>query len=307
MKLVIKGIAILMAVTLSSCGKGTSPNEISSADIQLENISKAKKEDNGSYMTTDSTFVQGNSTELSLQAGQPSPTIDWDKKIIKTANVTLELKEYKTFNNNIHNITRRYGAYIAAEQQNESDAKIENTISIKVPVDQFENLMNSLPTDEVKVIEKRIVSEDVSGEVVDAKARIEARKQVRERYLTLLKQAKTMKEILEVEQTINAVQEEIEAGSGRVQYLTHQAAYSTIHLTYYQYLTATPSTGNEEPTFFTELKEAFKDGTSIIGSLLLVLVTIWPLLLVAFIVWYLAKRHSLKSAKMIKKQVEVTT
>jgi hypothetical protein len=55
---------------------------------------------------------------------------------------------------------------------------------IKVPVDQFENLMNSFSGEGIKVIEKKISSDDVTGEMVDTKSRIETKRQVRENTLS---------------------------------------------------------------------------------------------------------------------------
>ncbi|MDB5209710.1 MAG: hypothetical protein JWQ30_537, partial [Sediminibacterium sp.] len=213
---------------------------------------------------------------------------DWDKKIIKTAEVTLELKDYSGYNQTIHKGLKAYGAYIASEEQVLSDDRNANNISIKVPVDQFENLMNSFSGEGIKVLQKKISSEDVTGEVVDTRSRLEAKKQMRDRYLGLLKQAKNMKEILEVENEINAIQESIESASGRVGYLTHQSAYSTIHLQYFQYLN--PDNRVTEPSgFFVKLRDSFKDGLRILSGLLLGLVSIWPLIaagIIAFIfVW----------------------
>lgn len=98
-----------------------------------------------------------------------------------------------------------------------------------------------------------------------------------------------MKDILEVQKEINAIQEDIEAGSGRVEYLNHQAAYSTINLIYFQYINGS-NQGNETPGFYTKLKEAFSEGGTIITGFLLFIVTIWPLLLVAFMIWFFIKR-----------------
>ena len=116
-------------------------------------------------------------------AGSPVQTTpvsspDWDSKIIKTANLKLEIKDFKKYNDFVHNAVKQYGAYVAQEDQNLTDEKSETTITIKVPVPQFENMMNKLP-DDGKVIEKKISSEDVTGEVVDTKSRLEAKKQMR--------------------------------------------------------------------------------------------------------------------------------
>ena len=79
--------------------------------------------------------------------------------------------------------------------------------------------------------EKKITSEDVTTEVIDTRSRLEAKKQVRLRYLDLLKQAKNMEEILSVQSEINGIQEQIESAAGRMEYLQHSSSFSTIHLT----------------------------------------------------------------------------
>lgn len=224
--------------------------------------------------------------------------IDWDKKIIKTAEVSLELKNYAAYNQKIHNGLRAFGAYIAAEEQNFSDDRAANTIVIKVPVEQFENLMNSFAGDSIKVLQKKISSEDVSAEMVDTKSRMVAKKQMHDRYLELLKQAKNMKEILEVQQEINSIQEEIESAGGRMNYLGHQSAYSTIHLQYFQYLNPNSSSANKTTGYLVQLKEGFQIGISVIGSLLIFVVTIWPLILAGLLGVFFWKRNKAKTAKV---------
>lgn len=147
------------------------------------------------------------------------------------------------------------------------------------------------------IAEKKISTQDVTGEVVDTKARIEAKKQVRNRYMDLLKQAKNMKEILEVQQEINGVQEAIESGTGRVTYLTHNAAYSTINLRYFQYNSGSNTIGNK-PSFFTQFKVAFDQGVTIVSNLLFFFTSIWPLIIVSVIVWLLYKKMNTKGTKV---------
>src|SRR5688572_9015194 len=131
---------------------------------------------------------------------------DWDKKIIKTANLNLEVKDYNGYNSSLRDKIRQAGGYVAQEQQSQTEYKIENAITIKIPVDQFDNAV-TLITVGVELNEKKITSQDVTTEVVDTKSRLEARKQVRLRYLDLLKQAKNMAEILTVQSEINEIQD----------------------------------------------------------------------------------------------------
>lgn len=297
-------IAILMAIALLSCNKNGNKSdasaEVQTNDVALNEPPSLKQEEKPKAMfLTDSVAMPAGGPDNVLNAGQPVPLADWEKKIIKTANVTVELKDYQAYNQTIHSSTKRYGAYIASEQQTEQDGKLENNLAIKVPVDQFDAMMNALPSEGVKVIEKRITTEDVTGEVVDTKARTQAKKQVRDRYLDLLKQAKNMKEILEVQNEINSIQEDIEAGTGRVDFLVHQSAYSTIHLKYYQLLSGS-TLPNEEPSFIVKVREAFKDGASIVSGLILIIITIWPLLLGGLLIYYLIRKHTFKALKVKK-------
>ena len=122
--------------------------------------------------------------------------VNWDKKIIKTANLNAAVKDYKAFSAQVNDKVKKYGGYISQEEQSETEYKIENAVVIKIPVDQFENAVNDLLKDVDKINEKRIASDDVTAQLVDGKARLEAKRRIRLRYLDLLKQAKNMEEIL---------------------------------------------------------------------------------------------------------------
>jgi hypothetical protein len=220
---------------------------------------------------------------------------DWDKKIVKNADLQLQVNDYKKFNTTIQNALKQYGAYIAEEKQQQTDYRIENTLAIKVPVAQFDELVNSLGDDDVKIISKNISTEDVTGEVVDTKARLQAKLVVREKYLQLLKQAKNMNEILQVQNEINDMQENIEAANGRINYLQHASAYSTINLNYYQYINGSTA-ANEKPGFFTRLTDAFSTGTSFLGEIVLFGLSIWPLILLFLVFWFYFKKLKVKKA-----------
>lgn len=216
----------------------------------------------------------------------PAANIDWDKKIIKNATLTVEAKDHKTFNDFVHDQVKKTGGYVAEEEQNKSDYKIENIVTIKVPVDQFDNLVKSITTTkDDNMVTQKVTSQDVTGEVIDTRSRTEAKRQIRLRYLDLLKQAKNMEDVLKVQEEINNIQEEIEAGAGRVSYLTHAAAYSTIQLTFYQILNASDPEGLN-PGFGQRVLNALRDGMDWVGEMLIVILNLWPLWFLLGGVWW---------------------
>lgn len=299
MKLIYTIAGMFLLGIILSCNRGQEParNEAKNDIAQLDRIDQEQQPQ------TDSTRHQPGSDKKNADA-RPPALPDWDKKIIKTANLDAEVKDYNSFYTSLREKIKGLGGYIAQEQQNQSEYKIENSVTIKVPVDQFDNAMAQLVASVHTLHQKQVNSQDVTTEVVDTRSRMEAKKQVRLRYMDLLKQAKNMQEILQVQSEINAIQVEIESAAGRIEYLSHSSVFSTIHLTYYQVLNA--AAANEaKPSLASRLSSAFRTGWSWIGELFVGLVSIWPLLLMAFaaVIIYRRSRSSRSKDKAVAKHM----
>jgi hypothetical protein len=292
--------AIVITSFFIACNKGTGKSEAVAMDLTTADLKEPESQQNG-YKEKQQIPVGKFSPPAIDSTGSSAqiPTVsnpDWDSKIIKTANLKLEIKDFKKYNDFVHNAVKQYGAYVAQEDQNLTDEKSETTITIKVPVAQFEPMMNKLPADDSKVLERKISTEDVTGEVVDTKSRLEAKKQMRLKYLEFLKQSKNMEEVLQVQSEINAIQEQIESAAGRVAFLSNQSAMSTINLTFYQPMDGYKPT-DAAPSFLTRISIAFKTGAGWIAELFVGLVSIWPLLLIVFAIYFGWKK--LRPAKVI--------
>jgi len=281
----------IFAMMLYSCSNA-SENMVQDDKLPSDQTIIAKNEEEPDKQLTTDTIASATGNP---GTSAPNDNPDWDKKIIKTANLQLQSDDYKKLNTSIHNSLKNYGAYIAGEREQETNYKIENTLTIKVPVAQFDALINSLGGDGIKIMEKNISTEDVTGETVDTKARMQAKMAVRDQYIQLLKQAKNMNEILQVQTGINEIQEGIEAANGRINYLQHASAYSTINLNYYQYINGSGAE-DEKPDFLTKLTRAFSTGTTFLSNLVLFMISIWPLLLGAVAFWIFIKKFKPKKA-----------
>jgi hypothetical protein len=189
-------------------------------------------------LTSHNTKLRILKNDNTIESNTPSDNkiIEWDKKLVKTATLELQVKNFKSYSKELGQLVKRYGGYISSENQVQAAGKLENTVTIKVPVPEFEDMVDGVENAGLKTDEKTIHTEDVTGTISDGQARLIAKRKVRERYLDLLKQAKNMEEILVVQKEINGLQENIEAVSGQVNLLQHSSALSTIHLTYYERL-----------------------------------------------------------------------
>lgn len=287
-------ICLSLALIFTSCNrKNKTENQALVNDVaKVDNYKKDfenKSIGNGTALT-DSMGNAATVTGIALQGGQSiPPPVDLNKKIIKTADLNIEVKDFAKFNDMVHKSLRQYGAYIAQENQTANDYSISNRITIKVPVDQFDDMVLAMNSTDAKLLEKKISSEDVSAEVVDIKSRMEAKKQMRARYLEFMKQAKNMEEVLNVQSSINDVQADIESADGRVQYLSQSAAYSTINISFSAILDANKKE-DAEPNFASRLGASISAGGKGLGEIVIALFALWPLFLGGALVVFAYKK-----------------
>ncbi len=274
-------VAILLSIACNRSGVDQLKEKTVTADIELSE---------GITVDTAYTPPQMVADELTKEKTPATPAFqDWDKKLIKTANITIDAANYNRFDQDIRSTLKKYGAYIASEEQLFSEDRKQNLMTIKVPVIYFESLLGHVGSDSNRIVQKNISTEDVTADMYDSRSRIEARKKIRDRYVQLLQQAKKMDDVLKVEQEINNIQEELESAAGRLNYLSHQTSYSTVHLTYYTLLTVTPQT-QQPNAFWPRIKEGLTDGGNILLEIILFGIRLWPLILIGLLIGFVWKR-----------------
>jgi len=253
----------------------------------------SKDEKTRSYSPDDTeTIVTLNKPE------ETDETVNIEKKIIKTANISFGVSDYKTSKSNIDTIISVHKAYIASENEYNSEYSISNTIVIRVPAENFEKLLASLEGEAEQFESKSINTSDVTEEYVDIIKRLENKKKVEAQYNELLKKARTIAEILEVNEHIRVLREEIEAKEGRLKYLKNQVGLSTITLYMHE------DYGTVSYGFFHKVTDALGGGWEGFLGFIIGLLYIWPLILIGVGIWLLIRRGIRKRRK---RKAEKTT
>jgi len=210
-------------------------------------------------------------------------------KIIKTADIKFQVKNYIDSRKKILGLVKQTGAYVQSENQTNSDNSINNVMVIRIKSEGFDNLLEKLLEESIYVDSKKIVSDDVTEQFVDVQVRLKSKKEVEQQYLELLKKAKTINEILNVQQYIRTIREEIESFEGRLKYMSDRAAYSTINLTFYEKIPFTIAPSSENG-FFYRIGNAFSGGWKVLLSFFIGIVALWPLWLIGGIALYVILR-----------------
>jgi hypothetical protein len=267
---------------LWACGRNAESLEGKSyeADVEqatesMDDMEVAMEEADVSSTRQDHKLREKQKSKESFQAIKKDNT-----KIIKTGEIGIQLKDYHKNKHQIYDAIRKNDAYLSRENERKESYRLSNNIEIRVPNNKFESLLDALTQGNgvANVDYKRMQAVDVGEQFYDLKTRIKTKKEVEKRYISILRQAKKIEDILAVEEKIRVIREEIEAAEGRLRFLSDQVSYSTISLYMYQNLEY-DAPAPDRPTFWGKAGRAAQSGWNAILGFLLFLINVWPLLI----------------------------
>lgn len=209
------------------------------------------------------------------------------RQIIKTANYRIQVKDVNASSKKAAQLAVQHNGYVSESELTNSSYETTNTLTIRVPASRFDSLLDDLGSEAIFTQYKRISSQDVTEEYVDIVTRLKTKKEVRDRYVDILRtKAKTVKDVLDAEEQIRIIQEEIEAKEGRLRFLKDQVGMSTIRLELYQAIEFKPEPNAFHESFWSKLLTGLNNGWSLLQGIVLFFINIWPLLLLGGLLWW---------------------
>ena len=262
-------IALLAIIVLVACG-GAAPAATQAPALpdfsQAEQFSPAATEapaleepvaDQSSRQALDAAALPAATSaafEISNAEGENVVVQSSNRKIIKNADVRLLVKDTDVAINRSTQVISDLGGYIISSRVWYQDYFGNNlkyaTITIGIPVDQFEQALLRFRGLSIRVLDENATGEDVTDQYVDLQSQLENLEATRARILEFLQAAKTVDEALRINQQLSDIENQIEQIKGRMNYLADRSAFSTITVNFepeFPILTATP-TLTPEPT-----------------------------------------------------------
>lgn len=220
------------------------------------------------------------------------------KKIIKDGRLGIKVTELEKAKSRIDILVKNNGGYYANESFNNTDYEASYNLRVRIPTDKFEKFIAEVESGDGEILYKQIDARDVTDQFIDLETRLETKRNYLTRYRDLLKQAKSVKEIMEIEEKIRGLEEEIESTTGRLKYLGDLVDYSSLDLMIskrkdFKY------TPGERDKFTERLKQSLSKGWIGFVDFLLFLIRVWPFYIITAILFYFWKRF--KNRKKNKK------
>jgi len=160
----------------------------------------------------------------------PNQTDITKKKIIKDGRLGIKVNNLKESKTNVDTIVKNLGGYYDKESLSNNDYSTDYDLKIRVPSNRLEILIDRIEKGEGEVAYKEIDARDVTEEFIDLETRLTNKQKYLLQYQVLLKSAKSIKEILDIQEKIRGLEEEIESTTGRLKYLNDLVNYSTLEL-----------------------------------------------------------------------------
>ena len=253
----------------------------------------------------------GPAYEISNQSGENIVVQDTNRKIIKNADVRLQVKDTNVAVNRSTQIVSDLGGYIVSSRIWYQDYYNHNlmygTLTLGIPVDEFEHALTRLRELSIKVLDETASGEDVTDQYVDLQSQLTNLEATRARIQDFLKDAKTVDEALRINQELANIEAQIEQIKGRMNYISDRSAFSTITINFEPELpelepapTPIPQAWNPGETF----KEAKKAVTvayqGIAEFMIWIFVVILPILLPpTLLLWILWKLFTKKPRRVV--------
>jgi hypothetical protein len=145
-----------------------------------------------------------------------------DRKAIRTGSMDVIAKNPKDVSEKIRQIAEHAGGFLVSSETYGSQNASSASLQIRVPENKFEEVRSEIRTLGLRVESEKLQSEDVTRQYVDQMARLRNLRAQETQYLGILKQAKTVKDTLEVSDQLNAVRGEIEQQQAEFDALSKQ-------------------------------------------------------------------------------------
>ena len=264
-------IMLVETVAFSSCAKKS--DSVSNRQVYAEAEHPAGAVKNAAY-AKDATTADVDTADMQrpLDGTEAASTAAMlERQLIKEGTLNFETHNIAETRQHIESLVQKYGAYISQENERATYSRIYQNMSIRIPNAHFDVFVTELSGGVKKIDEKSITVQDVTEEFIDSTARLAVKKETEQGYLRLLNQAKTIKDILDIQNELQDIRSDIESIEGRLRYLKSAVNFSTLHISMYQQIEAASDTGS----VFMPIWDAIKGGVQAFAAVCIALLYGW--------------------------------
>ena len=290
-KISVFALAVLFAACQSQRGENgsfgiyTADCEAIEDELEIEDVSVSRK--------------AAPMMRNSMAGGQLEGAVEQDvtqRKLIKNGSMTLVVDNLEQTRNDVVGLIEKHGGYVSNEQYSNWEHSSSYNLTVRIPCDKFDGFVAEVEAGKGKIESKSMYINDVTAEYIDLETRLNTKRSYLERYKQLLKSAKSVQEIVSIEDKIRSLEEEIDSTVGRLKYLTNQVEYSTLHLNIrHDDINFDPHHPDHGQGFWLRFSQSLSSGLRGLVDFAFFLVRIWPAWIIILLVLGVIRRAKRKN------------
>lgn len=183
---------------------------------------------------------------------------DGDRKMVRTATLEMLVQHPEETADKIRALAEREGGFLVSSEVRGQEYPVGGTLTIRVPAEKFDSVRDEVRKLGLKVESERIEAQDVTRQYTDQEANLRNLRAEEQQYLLILKQARTVKDTLEVSEKLGQIRGQIEQQQAEFNALSKQIETVAITINLRAEAEAQVFGLNWRPLY--QIKMAFRDG-----------------------------------------------
>ena len=224
-----------------------------------------------------------------------APAVD-SAKIIYTANLTLESKDYEAARSALDSALAEAGGYLeSSSEYTRTGSSRSVSLTYRVPQASYQSFLDAVAA-AGNVTYRSQQADDVTTQYMDVSARLSNLQAQRTRLQQLQAQAETLSDLLQIEDSLTEVQSQIESWQSQLDWYSNQVSCCTVYITLNEVETLTPTSTSFGAKLLAALRNGWTGFVSGAQAVVVFLVGAWPAILIgaACGVIYYRVRHPRK-------------
>ncbi len=233
--------ALLVALVLAGCSGADQPTSSPGGGMAVPAPQPATTQAGGSDGSPVGAAAAAGTTDATSRAVTPekAPATGLtglslaDRSIVRTATLSVRVPDVLAASARASALATAQGGFVAGEDtqaQPDHPAKAEAVLTLRVPSDRLPALLTQLRALGTLLNEEQS-ADDVTGQVVDVQARINAQKASVARVSALMARATTLGQVVQIEGELTRRQADLESLQGQAAKLADQTALATVTAT----------------------------------------------------------------------------
>lgn len=260
MKKTVKIFSVIFALllvigTLASCGKAA--NDLVCYDTAEESAVGYGYDGEVGMMAKEE------SVEPSNDNGE---TLSSDRKLVKTANLSVETKTFDEFLTSLEAKVTELKGYVETSDVSNSgyygDSCRYANYTVRIPVEKLDEFISAV-SESAKVTNKTVNVSDITSSYIDTESHIDALKAEQTALMNILKKAESVSDTIEVYTRLSEVNAEIDSYERTLKSYDNDISYSTVEMNISE---VERITEDEQEGFFAETGRRLKENIYNIGK-----------------------------------------